>query len=290
VWLDRPAALINGVELDENGRRVATVDDNARSVEQWQAHNALEELVVGMEASGELAKSGFTAQELLSRKWKDARTELVRVLSVQNMVTAMSVMKSAQEKRNWDEKVLPASSVQVMPEQEEGGSDWSEAPASVRSWTYEVLDKDDPRGFTIGPDTGCCMTVRGKARSCITAGYELKNAGFVALYDPDGRLAAQSFWFVHPDSPDKLVMDNIEAVKGRNMHKILGLYRQGIEAVLKNASEHSDASLIRYAQVGEGCTKVDLGDLDRVDSVPKLDDAIYSDARHQRLLLDMHAR
>ena len=92
------------------------------------------------------------------------------------------------------------------------------------SYVGTILDVKDPRGMTIGYDTGCCMTVDGASSTCITSGYTDANAGFFALYEKTGKIVAQSYFYVNPEEPEVLVLDNIESNAGRGANKIVDLY------------------------------------------------------------------
>ena len=60
----------------------------------------------------------------------------------------------------------------------------------------EILADDDPGGFTIGYDTGCCMTLGGASESCIWAGYQDPNYAFFTVRDRGDRLRAQSILYI----------------------------------------------------------------------------------------------
>jgi ribosomal protein S18 acetylase RimI-like enzyme len=89
----------------------------------------------------------------------------------------------------------------------------------------EVLTKDDPRIFTVGADTRCCMTATGKARLCVEAAYSRPDLSIMVLFDPKGKLAAHSVIFNNPvEAPSTVVVDNIETNEGRNRDEVLKLY------------------------------------------------------------------
>lgn len=286
VWKDRAMALAMGVEV-RDGKRTAIFEDNARSIERWQTDFALVNTVDRLEASGKLAELGFTREEMLSDDQKANRYELGRVLSAPNIVTAMAFMKQSKESRTWSEKRIPATKVEVLPGGEKAGEGLEEGKAaSLQTWRFEVLGEDDPRGYTIGEDTACCMTINGASSSCIKAGYSSENAGFMALYTPDDQLAGQSFWYINPNYPDTLVLDNIETNEGRQMTNVMALYKQALQSVLTQSDKDS-VKAIRYVNLGEGFTKVDFSELMRVQAIPPLNDSIYTDAAKQRRLLEV---
>lgn len=290
VWKDRAEALAQGVEVAEDGKRRATVEDGAKSIELWQTNFAFDKLVDSLEETGRLAETGFTREEIYSDELKGDRDELMRVLSAANTIEALSQMRRSKESRNWTEKILPATSVEITPGGgESGGVLEEDQSASLQTWRFDVLGSDDPRGYTIGEDTGCCMTINGASKSCIRAGYDYDNAGFVALYDPSDKLAGQSFWYINPDQPDTLVLDNIETNQGRKMDNMTDLYKRALHKILSN-SESPAVKAIRYVNVGEGYTKVDLESLQRVESIPPINSSIYTDAKRQRRLLEIDNR
>lgn len=155
-------------------------------------------------------------------------------------------------------------------------------------YTVEVLDKTDPRGFTIGPDTGCCMTLGGASESCIWAGYEDSRYGFMAVYK-DGRLRAQSLLYVDGVDDggqalsDTLVVDNIEANMGSDFKTITEVYQRGIPEFLTKGAL---TARIRQVHLGEGRTDADFSNLPVAETIVKSPRrGVYSDADRQRVLL-----
>ncbi len=93
----------------------------------------------------------------------------------------------------------------------------------------EILSEDDPRGLTIGYDTGCCMTLGGASESCIWAGYEDPRYSFFAVYDEAGRLRAQSVMYLaKEDGKQILVVDNIEVNAGTELQPISEIYKMAL--------------------------------------------------------------
>ena len=127
--------------------------------------------------------------------------------------------------------------------------------------------------------------MRGESASCIKAGYTHSNAGFMTMYTPAGGLAAQSFWYVHPDHPDTIVLDNIETNKGRDLRKVLDVYKSGLQTLLKS-SDFSGLGITKV-HLGEAYTDADFTELQSVTPIPRLNDSVYTDAQLQRLLLDL---
>jgi len=264
VWRDRGMALAYGV------------DDRAGAIASWQRTNAVGLKVRDLEATGALlGEYSLTAAEVLSTDNAPVIAELSRRLSADNTIEAMSKLKRWKAQRKQEDKLLPPAKIEVKLNDSESASGYS----------FEVLDKDDPRGFTIGEDTGCCMTIHGASNSCISAGYRHHRAGFVALYAPDDSLAAQSFWYVHPKYPGILVLDNIETNEGRDIqNKVLPAYR---EALREYFDMHPETG-ITDVHIGTGYSDVDLGGLPRVEAIPPLSSKIYTDAHSQRLLMSLN--
>lgn len=279
AWGDRAIALAHGVERDEKGNIISEVRDNASSVLAWQSHNGLKRLVYEDSMRTRLAEMGTSPDEILAPELKPWRDELTRVLSSSDTLTALVIRRKTILERRWSEKVLAADTVEF-----ELGEN------SSKQWRLEILGPDDPRGFTLGVDTGCCMTIDGQSEDCLRAGYRSKNAGFIALYGPDGRLNAQSFWYVNPANEDVLVLDNIEANAGRDFSKITSAYQKGLQELLErhNArAREAGKPQIKQVNVGEGYTDVNIGQLPKTKAVPALNANIYTDAYSQRELLKL---
>lgn len=266
VWADRAAGLAEGVQ------------DGAQDLLFWQKSSALRLMLVDLESSGALqTKYGLSRQEVVSKAMEADRNELTRRLSVKNTIEALSKLKKWRAKSERQEKLLPAASV-VIPQ--------ANGSRETVEYRMDILDKDDPRGFTIGEDTGCCMTIHGASSSCIKAGYTRQNAGFLALYNPEGLLIAQSFFYVHPERPEVLVLDNIEANQGRDRNKIASIYREGLRQYI---ADHPGIGLLKV-HMGTGYTDIDYSDMPKVaKKVPNLPgEYVYTDADGgQRLMLEV---
>ncbi|MGH7195687.1 MAG: hypothetical protein ACREGA_02810 [Candidatus Saccharimonadales bacterium] len=244
------------------------VKDSLSAVLLWQQENAFRITVDSMAEA--LLPEGISKDELLSERWQKWRSELGRVQSVNNTIKAIGKAKRWLAKAEGQPKVVPADSINVKADE-----------ADVKSYRFEVLAGDDPRGFTIGEDTGCCMTINGVSNSCIKAGYKNPDAGFMALYALNGSLAAQSFMYVNPKYPDVLVLDNIEVNEGRDIGKITELYKKAWQQYLE---EHPDLA-IKNVHIGEGYTYVNISHLPKADAVPPINENIYTDAERQRKLI-----
>ena len=256
AWGDRPMALANGVK------------DSLSSVLTWQQENSFRFIVNGM--NDNLLPKDITKDELLGDRWTTWRNELLRVMSANNAISAIVRAKRWMAEAGGQQKVVPAMVIKL-----------KEAEPDSKSYHFEILAADDPRGFTIGEDTGCCMTINGVSESCIKEGYINPNAGFLAFYDTDGRLAAQSFFYVNPSSPDTVVLDNIETNKGRDLRKLIDLYKKGWQEYI---SKHTELSL-RNVHIGEGYTDADIWHLPSVIPIPPLNNKVYTDAERQRKLI-----
>ncbi len=267
TWLTRHALAQSGSLTQAWGDRALAiaegVPDRASAIQAWQKLKGFRIRLDMAESSGELQDMGLSREYIDSRS--EAMAELTRKLSVKGALRAISKIKRWTEGTTWDHKLLPAATARI--------------ELDNRPYSMDIFGKDDPRGFTIGEDTACCMTIDGEAKSCIKAGYKRENAGFLGIYEPSGDLLAQSFWYVHPNNPDVLVLDNIEANKGRNFSKLVNLYQKLIEQYL---FDHPDLA-IKEVRVGTGYSDVDLGDLKDVTS-PDVLDGVYTDAYRQKVL------
>ncbi len=264
IWSDRPMALACGIS------------DNVKDIELWHNNNALEQMALDLESSGNLQdKFDLSYREVMDEGQKPVRTELMRRLSAIDTIRAMSRLKDWKNKRIEKNivSILPASSCTV---------DIKRGNTS-KSYKFEVLSKDDPRGFTIGEDTNCCMTIDGESSDCIRAGYTEKNCGFMAVYNTTGTIIAQSFWFINETHPNTLVIDNIEAYGAKDLQSVVEIYRHALKDYLITHAELG----ITNVHVGTGFSDVDLGTLPTARPVPVLENIDYSDAEVQKLLLEL---
>ncbi len=258
VWGDRAAALAEGVS------------DSARSIEQWQADNAMRVHLADLELAGAMPHN-LTADEVI-RDWRSWTTELSRVSDSGSIIDTISEYK---RRRNM-EAILPAATIDIH--------------ADNGVYKAEILAKDDPRGCTIGSDTGCCMTLYGASSDCIWSGYTHPDAGFFALYTPQGQLAAQSYFYVNPASPEILVLDNIEANRGRDTNKIVKLYQESLQEYLTDRFREDPNWKIRTVNVGIGygeAVKASVLQLPQPARVVPNAHHIYTDASEQRQLLTL---
>ncbi|MBQ6154626.1 hypothetical protein IJJ27_03160, partial [bacterium] len=260
AWGDRALALANGT------------DDKASEIISWQRRNAL---LIAVQKNPELlTRYNLTSRELKSA-YKSFTEELSRVYNVETILRGVWLYKQNAN----PEKNMPAKRIELTLNDEK-----IDKSRKRKKFTGEILAHDDPRGETIGYDTGCCMTIDGVSESCIASGYSDKEAGFFALYDPDGQLMAQSYFYINPKHPDVVIMDNIEANEGRDFDKILKLYQQFFrEYFLEQFAGNPDWQ-VRQVNIGEGYTDVNLQGLVVTESIANSHSGVYSDARNQRLL------
>lgn len=152
----------------------------------------------------------------------------------------------------------------------------------AEEFNAEVFDKNDPRGFTIGYDTGCCMTLQGASETCIWAGYEDERYSFFGVYDSKGRLRAQSILYIAvADEKKILVADNIEVNRGTNFSPIIEVYREGLLQIARAQELEFDA-----IQIGTGYVAHKL-----IGSLPNAAinyqtplKGTYTDARNQKVI------
>jgi hypothetical protein len=206
--------------------------------------------------------------------------ELVRVLSADQALTALAKLSLWRRNEIVCETVPRVSRWQTevrFDQKDSKDKQFLGEDEKDKSFVFEIYDKEDPRGFTIGVDTGCCMTLGGASESCIMAGYKNSNAGFMGVHSPESEsVIAQSFWYVNPDQPDVLVLDNIEANAGRDMNRLAEVYKRALEAWIKEHPENG----IKKVNLGLGYTEINVASLKNVEAVKPLI-GIYSDASKQ---------
>jgi hypothetical protein len=256
AWQNREFALAEGA------------GDSPSQINEWVAQYGFKKYVEGLRIQGR--------ENLPSSEDIDNRQGLISALSKYPM-----------------HKALDAFGRFVTDEQEAKLRHADLAPGKVEievdgeSFVVEVLPKTDPRGFTLGIDTGCCMTLGGASESCIWAGYEDPRYGFIAI-SKEGRLRAQSLLYTNGESSDGvvdssvLVLDNIEANQGSDISKLMQVYQAALQRLL---SEGALNRSIKQVNLGEGNTDVDFSNLEIVNPVSTPLEDVYSDAARQRLLL-----
>jgi hypothetical protein len=159
-------------------------------------------------------------------------------------------------------------------------------------YRFEVIPKDDPRAFTVGFDTACCMTIGGASQECIEAALSDRRYGIGILYEPDreGPLAFALMYNNRPVAPDKLIYDSIEFNQGRDGERIVRLVRQGTAGYLDR--EHGGRRLPFFqVNVGTAYSKLSFGGMQEdVDRVPTPISGLYSDAERQMVLFELEQR
>lgn len=257
AWENRAQALEDGCE------------DNPRAILQWADLNALRVTVKKMSEERRLPE-GLAAEDVsIHKNWF---SEMVRCYGGEQTIKAFARMK----KEFNSEQKIPAMKIDL-----------------GNGWVGEVLPKNDPRGFSIGFDTGCCMTLAGESESCIFAGYREPECGFFALYR-DGEILAQSFLYQNEkDDPSVLVCDNIEVCEGRDQSQVISKYQEFWQCYLvAQLREQGGGCKWRAVHLGEGYTELPFHHLDKAEllGLPQFDQYIYSDASYdQRVLNDLSA-
>ncbi|HET7059949.1 MAG TPA: GNAT family N-acetyltransferase [Candidatus Saccharimonadales bacterium] len=239
-------------------RRTALSDgaaDNPNAILAWNKVVGISRVLIEMEEQGTLP--GNIDQETL-----DAHPAFIgELLRVHEGETAIKALGNLLEYGD-NEARIPSWSMEL--------SDGSRV---------EVLTKDDPRIFTVGADTRCCMTPTGMARSCVEAAYSDPRVSVMAVYDSENQLMAHSVLFYNPgEGRGTIVIDNIETNEGRDRNTMLKRYREFFGAYMERA-EMADFDAV-YLGI-HGREKYDLP-LKAVERIPAI--MQYSDARDQKLL------
>lgn len=230
-WLERHSTVANEtLTLAFGNRALAIADgekDSASKLVAWTKLNVIKAI------SNSKLPENLTKEEVLG-KYGNFTKELVRVYPAETTLDALSKYKNIYN----PEKIMPANARKL----ESGG----------KEYYGEVLSPEDPRGMTIGVDTGCCMTVDGASSTCIKSGYKDKDAGFFALYDGNKKLMAQSYFYINPEQPEVVVMDNIEACQGRDVEKIVDLYKNYFTEYAKEQFGKNPNWQVRQVNIGTG--------------------------------------
>lgn len=199
AWKARRAALRDGAE------------DNPNAILAWERENGIKRAFAEMEEEGTLPPNIDLESLDTNRGFIN---ELSRFYESRTIIRALGDFL---EKYS-PEAVFPAGNVEL--------SD---------GYRVEVFAKNDPRNLTIGQETRCCMTPSGEARSCVEAAYGNPDVSIMALYDPDGDVAAHSVMFTRPGiDPSAIVLDNIETNEGRDRNRVVDLYREFFAEYLRH--------------------------------------------------------
>ena len=277
AWQSRALALTYR-DKDDPGFRVA---DNPKSILDFVASHGVEVLVEAKMKSGE---TDLTKDEL--RSFKDWILALGSRYQPQTSVHALErVARYKREHGSYDEKILAANTTVVMIEDRvtrEDSAGQAEVLIENKQVTAAVLSVDDPGGFTIGYDTGCCMTLGGASESCIWAGYEDPRYAFFTVRESNGKLRAQSIIYVTEEMGKKyLVVDNIEANQGTDVSEIASVYKKALVQFIEKQGLDIAAIQIGKGYVQDGI----LSDLAEATIKPKSPKAgTYSDAASQKVL------
>ena len=257
AWGDRAMALY------------ADVNDNVGDINAWRKKNGFR---IWIERTGAKILDGYgmTKDELFG-EYEPFVTELTRCYGSSTTLKAIWTYKSIHN----EQKICPA---------EKRGLEHGK-----RQFSGEVLAHDDPKGWTMGPDTGCCMTAEGASRSCIVSGYRDEFAGFFALYESSGQIFAQSYFYTNQkQNPEVLVMDNIESNAGRDADVIVDLYRDYFRQYLLQRFRDDPNWKIREVHIGTrygDLVKPIVNRLPTADIVLNPDRSVYTDAAYNQVLL-----
>jgi hypothetical protein len=254
VWGNRALALREGI------------DDTASAIKNWQTLNAFDAFV--RENPGTIFEFGLTEDELATT-YLPFVNELTRCYDAESSVRAIGQFKQIANPN----KIMPPIALPLK--------------AGDSEYVGSVLAYDDPRGATIGYDTGCCMTIGGASSSCIESGYRDSGAGFFALHNKNGSIVAQSYFYINPTHPDTVVMDNIEANAGRDSNRIVELYRDYFTEYLKDRFASDPNWQVRQVNVGTGYGDVAKPLVKRLNGTAIInnDSEIYTDASNDQRLL-----
>lgn len=249
AWANRNDAMRDGIE------------DKPAAIEEWLKSKGLRDYFAArVDSNGELA-GGITPAALMERFPKFI-TELPSRYGPERSATALERLHQV-----------------FSPE-----ADLPEAQIPLGDgYTFKVFAKNDPAGMTIGYDTDCCMTLQGASESCIYTGYSEPSAGFVGLYDGDNKLVAQSFVWHNEGT---LVLDNIEAQRGRNLSNIQGQYKTALASYLKELHTSKPELGLNAVNIGTGYLEARLSEgLNRTETVKPKVHLGYSDATRSQLEL-----
>ncbi|HSX01189.1 MAG TPA: hypothetical protein VLF67_03010, partial [Candidatus Saccharimonas sp.] len=208
AWGDRDWALMDGVP------------DRAIDLKRWSKTNGLMQLVKKLERKEDSPHGKKGTLDLSSVS--DKGTLFEGRLKVANDLTIEEIR--GKYGKYLDELVVrypAAEALWAIGWIKENLNTKADIPPVVieleGGYVWEIIPKDDPRGFTIGYDTVCCMKIGGEGQSCMEAGYFDRRYAFATLYQPSGQLLSQAVAYHNPKvSADTLVLDNIELNQGRD--------------------------------------------------------------------------
>lgn len=277
AWESRAMALT--YRDDENPtERVA---DNPNDILDFMAVHGLRIL---MQTKTEAGEKTITNEQLASFKpWIEAigsRYAVKRTLSMLERVAA-----TREANGPYPAKVLGANAMTVTTQElwqaKQPDATYKEV-IKERTLSAEILAGDDPGGFTIGYDTGCCMRLGGAAETCVWAGYEDPRYSFFTIRDDGGRLRAQSILYVTEYmGKNYLVADNIETNGGTDVEVIEKVYRQALVQFVQQQELDIEAIHVGIGYLQGGILK-DLPAAKVVPPTPRI--GTYSDAAKQKVL------
>lgn len=257
AWSMRPEALANGIP------------DRVSEIIAWSKERGIGEQYDAY--SEHYQKIGLTREDV-TIKYAGFARELFRCYDSKRVLNALASYKKLPD----SPKTLPANEIRLKYEKDD------------KDYVGTVLARNDPRGMTIGYDTGCCMTLDGASESCIWSGYKDPNVGFFALYEGNGKIMAQSYFYTNPEHPEILVMDNIESNAGRGADKIMDLYDQYFREYLLDRFQKDPNWQIREVHIGTQYGELVKPIVDRLNEAEIIlnpDQSVYTDAANDQRLL-----
>ncbi len=255
AWSERIYAITDGS------------NDNISEILTWKKTHEISDYI--LKHPYEIQSLGLTEKEMTT-DYQNIISELSTGYGAKEIINFIGFFKKHQN----NHKIMPAEDISLQSKQ--------------GNYIGSVLAYDDPRGATIGVNTGCCMTLGGASESCIRSGYADSNAGFFAIKDPRGKIMAQSYFYINPEHPDTVVMDNIEANAGRDSNRIIELYQKYFSEYLKSRFANDPNWQIRQVNVGTRygeVAKAQVLNLSKTDIILNRP-SIYTDAdSDQRLII-----
>jgi len=278
AWQSRALALTYRNPDDPTYR----IDDNPNAILDFVAFNGVQILAESKIATG---TTTLTREDVRGfRGWIESIGSRYAA-----SVTIAALEKAAQYKKEhgpYPPKIIKQGQSSVVINDwttvAENAEGKSETKLESREFSTAILSPDDPGGFTIGYDTGCCMTLDGASENCIWAGYEDPRYSFFTVRDGGGRLRAQSILYIVEEMGKKyLVVDNIEVNGGTDVTQVAKIYKQALLDILKKNEIEVDAIHIGQGFVEEGI----LDNLPLASVTPQTPrPGTYSDASIQRVL------
>lgn len=252
AWRSRPMALERGIK------------DSPNAILDFVAKEGVDI------AFTKLRESGY---DRISQEEYEAKKSFVVALgrrySPDSVLKALErVIDFERAKGGYDKKILAPNKTEVNIDD--------------RTYIAEVLPEGDPRAFTIGYDTGCCMTLGGASESCIWAGVADSRYSFFAVYEGQ-RLRAQSLIYATKTEEGEtvLVIDNIEANAGTDLLAMSKIYKDALVEFIERQGLD-----VKAIQLGVGWTDDTILSqfMPAQVSYPGPIQGVYSDAYRQRVV------